>query len=61
MKKAQSIIEYGVLFVIVALAVGGMKMYLTRAVKAQFRVMQDQASGNYDSNDTINDPTIRRR
>lgn len=53
--KAQSIIEYSVLFVIVALAVGGMKMYLTRSVKAQFKVLQDQASGTYDRNDVITD------
>lgn len=52
-KTAQSILEYSVLLVIVALAVGGMKMYLTRSVKAQFKVMQDQASGKYDANDTI--------
>jgi Flp pilus assembly pilin Flp len=52
----QSIIEYAVLLMIVAMAVGGMKMYLTRSVKAQFKVMQDQVSGAYDENDTIGVP-----
>mgnify|MGYP000864041660 CR=1 FL=1 len=55
-RKGQSIVEYGILFVIVALAVGGMKMYLLRSVKAQFKVLQDQASGVYDENDTISVP-----
>lgn len=43
-KNAQSIMEYVILLVIVALAVGGMKMYMLRSVKAQFKVMQDQLS-----------------
>jgi len=54
--SGQSIIEYAVLLMIVAMAVGGMKMYLTRSVKAQFKVMQDQVSGAYDENDTIGVP-----
>lgn len=59
-KLAQSIIEYSVLFVIVALAVGGMRMYLMRSVKAQFKVLQDQASGTYAKDDLITDANITK-
>lgn len=41
-RSAQSILEYVVLIAIVVTAIGGMKMYLLRSVKAQFKVMQDR-------------------
>lgn len=48
-KTAQSIVEYVVLIAIVVMAVGGMKMYMLRSVKAQFKVMQDRLTGSDDS------------
>lgn len=50
-KSAQSILEYIILLAIVALALGGMKMYLLRSVKAQFKVVQDQLSDKYKDKD----------
>ena len=45
--RGQSIIEYVILLAIVAMAVAGMRMYMLRAVKAKFKVMQDELSGTY--------------
>lgn len=42
--RAQTIIEYIILLAIVVGAVGAMKMYLLRSVKAQFKVMQERIS-----------------
>lgn len=46
-QKSQSILEYIILIVIVVSAIGAMKMYLLRSVKAQFKTMQDAVSNEY--------------
>jgi Flp pilus assembly pilin Flp len=53
LKNCQSILEYVVLLAIVALAVGGMRMYVLRSVKAKFKVIQDQLSDKYQDNSKI--------
>jgi hypothetical protein len=37
-------LEYVILISIVVAAIGGMKLYLLRSVKAQFKIMQDKVS-----------------
>jgi Flp pilus assembly pilin Flp len=55
MKKniAQSIIEYVVLLAIIALAIGGMRMYVLRAVKAKFQVLQEQIADTHNDKPTL--------
>ena len=47
MQKAQSILEYVILIIIVVSAIGAMRMYLLRSVKAQFKVVQESVSDEY--------------
>ena len=38
---------------VVALAIGAMKLYLTRSVRAQFKVIQDQLNDQYKYKDKL--------
>ena len=44
MRKAQSTIEYAVLFAIVAAAFLAMHLYVQRAVQANFKLIEDQVN-----------------
>ena len=57
-RNAQSIVEYSIIFVVVALALASMKMYMVRSVKASFKVLQEQVTGNYSHNDAEGPVTI---
>jgi len=41
MRKAQSIIEYAILIMVVAAAVMAMRLYVQRAVQANLKVIED--------------------
>jgi Flp pilus assembly pilin Flp len=43
-KKAQSIIEYTLLFAVVAMAFLAMQIYAQRAVQANFKLIQDRVN-----------------
>jgi len=58
-RKAQSILEYTILLLVVASAIGGMRMYLIRSVKGQFKNLQDQVSGTAYSTDKITAPEVK--
>jgi uncharacterized protein (UPF0333 family) len=59
--RSQSILEYIILLSVVVLAVGAMKLYLTRSVKAQFKVIQDQLNDQYKYKDKLKtDATARK-
>lgn len=42
MRKAQSIIEYAILILVVAAAVMAMRVYVQRAVQANLKVIEDR-------------------
>jgi len=42
MRKAQSTIEYALLIVVVAAAFLAMRLYMQRAVQANFKLIEDQ-------------------
>ncbi|MCX5707814.1 MAG: hypothetical protein NTY14_02345 [Candidatus Omnitrophica bacterium] len=44
MKKAQSVIEYALLIAVVAMAFSAMYLYGNRAVKANFKLIQDRVN-----------------